>query len=261
MNDSHRPAGSLRVAEVVATFAVLRETTYRIAIPAGVKDDAIAAWAIAQAQAGALGLPRATRITRPPYEAQPEWRTTSISYRVDRADYQAPRTFKIDAEEGGSIALSFITAEELRLTVAGMRWAQTTYEWIRGGENGEHLAAIQDDGTIAFAAAGPSQPGWCHQFAAAAAAIGGCFTRVEIERDTPNTDSGRFAVFASAGNEENPDLHIDNVRAGEIATPAQITISGLQQALGATPLIAYDPKTQYWTLAERNYSDVTIAGP
>ncbi len=256
-----QPNGSPTVRRAVVSLvqSVRERTEHELDIPDDVPDDAILAWVNARARADAL--PPAVREipARILVGDAPHAEVVSI-HRLDRAELPpAPVDFQVAAGEPDSaLALRFNTTDGRSLTLTGLSGAQFTYEWIRAGEHGEHLAAFAADGEIAtLNRANPSGLSWLARFARAATALGGEFKEIEL---LPSVKGLYYGL--SAGNEENPDLTISETQPRQLGSHGLLTAHGFSNGSGFLR-VTREQETSYWASvgeAER-FSDLTIFRP
>lgn len=256
-----QPQGSRTARRVVVSLvqSVRECTEHELDVPDHIPESAILAWVNSRAQAGTL--PPAVRETPPTIlSGQPAHAEVVSIRRCDQAELPAaPLDYQVAAgEPNGVLALRFHTSDGRSLTLTGLGGAQFTYEWIRAGEAGEHLAAFAADGTIATLQPGdPAGVSWLGRFARAATALGGSFKEIEL---LPSVKDLYYGL--SAGNEENPDLTIGESKPRRLGSRALIDRYGLINADGLLRA-AREQATSYWARPGKpeRFSDLTIFRP
>jgi hypothetical protein len=254
-----QPKGSRTARRVVVSLvqSVRECTEHELDVPDHVPDSAILAWVNSRAQAGAL--PPAVREIPPTILAgQPAHAEVVSIDRFDPAELPAaPLDYQVAAgEPNGVLALRFNTSDGRSLTLTGLSGAQFTYEWIRAGETGEHLAAFAADGTIAtLEREDPAGVSWLGRFARAASALGGSFKEIVL---LPSVKDLHYGL--SAGNEENPDLTIGETQPRRLGSDVLINAQEVQRN---GLLIATRDSSSYWARPGKpgRFSDLTIFRP
>jgi hypothetical protein len=255
-----QPRNSRPVRRVVVSLvqSVRERTQHELDVPDDVGDREILAWVNARAQAGAL--PPAVRELPPTmHTGVPSYAEVVSIHRIDPTELpRAPLAYHVGAgEPGGVLALRFNTSDGRSLTLTGVSGAQLTYEWIRAGEDSEHIAAFAADGTIATVdSAEPRGVSWLARFARAATALGGSFTEIEL---LPNAKDLYYGL--SAGNEDNPDLTIGETQPRRLGQSVLVNAHGAHR--NGLLIATRDPSTSYWATPGKpeRFSDLTICRP
>jgi hypothetical protein len=252
--------GRVRRVRIERSAAVRECTLHDVIVPDHISDDAAADWALARAEAGALPAAVQERVPTMLAESEPTFRATQIA-QLEPSDPTLSQGAHVAANEPDSaLALRFLTPAGATCTIVGLTQATLTYEWIRAGEEGEHLACISaDDGAI-LATERPCQshatPAWYGRFSRSAQALGGTFSAVEVI-----AGAGPLAVSAWSGNDENVELTLEQTEPQLLPGGARLTADGLRDITDGSVIITLDPARGYWMLAGNCYSDVTISRP
>lgn len=255
MNTASRP--DTRRIVVARTETVVERTLHELSVPDEVSDEDAVEWALECCDTSAL--PPAIGVAHTMVDGEVSVAVhASARYDPDsapppRRDYQVAA-----AETSAALTLRFHQAGGVTLSVTGLARAALTYEWVRAGEDGEHVAVIAADGVIETTdLSGPGCPTWVARFARAASALGGRFDHVAVLAECP-----ALALGLSAGNEEDAQLTIGETAWQPLGREALITACGVKRGVTADTgaLIVERVAGGYWSLAgeAERYSDVAL---